>query len=723
MSLSTKGAAGVGEAVPAGDVRRLLVHVDAMDCPTEEVIARAALAALPGAQVLATHLGRRELEVAWNSKDPAPVLAALAAAGLPATTVDRPTTALAGVPSRTWWSLGVAAVAAIAAEVLHRTDAVPVVSLALSAIAILLIGLGTYRKGLTSLRHGVLNMSALMSVAITGAVLIGEWPEAAAVMVLFTLAELIEALSLDRARHAIRGLMALAPDTAWVRTSAGEWTEQAASSVPIGTRILVKAGGRVPLDGIVVAGSSAVNQAPITGESLPVDKIVGDRVFAGTVNVTGVLEVNVSAAANASTLARIIAVVESAESAKAPTQRFVDRFARVYTPLVFAIALATAVLPPLLAGASWLDWLYKGLVLLVVGCPCALVISTPVTLVSGLTAAARRGILIKGGVHLEAGYRLKTVAIDKTGTVTRGRPEVVAFDPSIGVDPARVRALAAALAWQSDHPMSQAIAAYAPADSRSAEVSEHETLAGRGVRGRIDGHVLHLGNHRLIEEIGRCSPAVEARLEPIERAGRTSVVLADETGVLGIFSVADAVRTTSRAAVSELQALGISTVMLTGDNHTTATAIAREAGIDEVRAELLPTDKLRVIEQLAGSGYVGMVGDGVNDAPALARATIGFAMGKDGTDIALETADVVLMNDDLRKVPEMIRLSKRTRRILVENIALALGIKAAFLGLTVFGHATMWMAVFADMGASLIVVGNGLRLLRLRRTDNRPESV
>jgi Cd2+/Zn2+-exporting ATPase len=592
--------------------------------------------------------------------------------------------------------------------------------IALALIAILTGGLPTYKKGWIALRNRNLNMNALMSIAVTGAMLTGHWPEAAMVMFLFALAEVIEAKSLDHARNAIRELMSMTPETATVRQPDGTWLGMPAKAVALGSVVRVRPGERIAMDGVLVEGRSTVNQAPITGESMPIDKQPGDPVFAGTINEAGSFEFRVTAAAGDSTLARIIHAVEAAQGSRAPTQRFVDQFARVYTPAVFAVALVVAVLPPLTMGAEWLDWIYRSLVLLVIACPCALVISTPVTIVSGLAAAARRGILIKGGVYLEEGRRLTQLAFDKTGTLTHGRPAQTDFAAMPGVDAGESRRLAASLAGRSDHPVSHAIAVAAQAEGATAmEVADFAALPGRGVRGRIAERLLHLGNHRLVEELGLCTPAIEARLEELERVGKTAVLLTDERTVLAIFGVADTLKDTSRQAVSELHALGVRTWLLSGDNRHTAEAIARQVGIDEARGNLLPGEKLRIVETLLSrnSGKVGMVGDGVNDAPALARADIGFAMGAAGTDTAIETADVALMDDDLRKIPAFVRLSRRTAAILKQNIVLALGIKAVFLVLTFTGHATMWMAVFADMGASLIVVFNGLRLLRPGSSD------
>jgi len=531
-------------------------------------------------------------------------------------------------------------------------------------------------------------------------------------MALYAIAELIEARAVDRARNAIKSLLDLTPDTADVRQPDGTWVPVPAAEVALDAIVRVKPGARIPLDGTVTSGTSAVNQAPVTGESLPVDKGVGDAVFAGTINDTGTLEVRVTAAASNTTLARIIHAVEQAQGARAPTQQFVDKFAAVYTPLVFALAVAVAVLTPWLMDVSWTQALYKALVMLVIACPCALVLATPVTVVSGLAAAARRGILIKGGVYLEGACKLKAVALDKTGTITQGKPRLVASEvlPS-PIPETRVLRWAGDLAGHSDHPVSRAIAR--ELDQGNGQLEGFTALPGRGSQARIEGQTLILGNHRLIEDRGLCSPEIEARLAVHEALGRTVTMLATDTQVLAIFAVADTIKESSRQALAELHALGVVSVMLTGDNTATAQTIARQAGIDDARGNLLPEDKLSAIEDLQKRyGSTAMTGDGINDAPALARADIGIAMGAAGTDTAMEAADVVIMNDDLRRIPEVIRLSRRTRAVLWQNIVLALGIKAVFLVLAVSGSATMWMAVFADMGASLLVVFNGLRLLR-----------
>ncbi|MNO59882.1 putative cadmium-transporting ATPase [compost metagenome] len=702
----------------SGDAQLSRFRIEAMDCPTEQTLIQDKLGKLAGIEQLEFNLINRVLGVRHTLGGTAEIERAIDSLGMKAEPLIEgdAATAASASPSKTrWWPLGLSAVAAIAAEVVHFTGLAPewlVAALALAAI--LGCGLGTYKKGWIALKNRNLNINALMSIAVTGAVLIGQWPEAAMVMVLFTVAELIEARSLDRARNAIGGLMQLTPDMATVRQADGQWREVEVREVAIGALVRVRPGERIGLDGEVTSGQSTVDQAPITGESLPVEKAVGDKLFAGTINQAGALEFRVTAAAGQSTLARIIKAVEEAQGARAPTQRFVDRFSRIYTPVVFAIALAVAVIPPLFMAGAWFDWVYRALVLLVVACPCALVISTPVTIVSGLAAAARKGILIKGGVYLEGGRQLDFLALDKTGTITHGKP--VQTDAKV-LEPlfeGRAQALAASLGERSDHPVSRAIAQFGKEQGLAlSEVDDFAALAGRGVRGTIAGEVYHLGNHRLVEELGLCSPELEAQLDALERQGKTVVLLLDRSGPLALFAVADTVKESSRQAIAELHELGIKTVMLTGDNPHTAQAIATVVGIDRAEGNLLPADKLKSIETLYAQGHrVGMVGDGINDAPALARAEIGFAMAAAGTDTAIETADVALMDDDLRKIPAFVRLSRQSAAILMQNIVLALGIKAIFLAITFAGMATMWMAVFADMGVSLLVVFNGLRLLR-----------
>lgn len=712
-------ASAVEESAP---VEITALRIDRMDCPTEEAVIRKRLAAEPGVLDVRFDLLARVLTVthALGARDE--LLSALVEIDLPGVMLPPKGAAPARSgastepPARGRFAdqtrLFAGGAAAIGAEVLALSlgdTALPV--LVLAVLAIVLTGTSTYRKGWVAVRQRTLNINALMTIAVTGAMLIGQWPEAAMVMFLFAVAEAIEARSLARARHAVESLMAMAPETATVQV-AGRWTTVAAAAVPINSLLRVRPGERLALDGQLIAGNATVDQAPITGESVPVEKTPGDALFAGSINQDGEFEYRTTATADGSTLARIVRAVQEAQATQAPTQRFVDRFSAWYTPIVVIAALLIAVLPPLLGYGAWLDWVYRALVMLVVACPCALVISTPVTVVSGLTAAARRGILIKGGLYLEGGHDLKAIALDKTGTLTLGRPsvtEVITLDDTETVQLRR----AAALASRSDHPVSCAVAQRWRAGEPLPDVAAFNALKGRGVAGRIDGIDYSLGNHRMVEELGACSPELEARLRALEEAGRTAVVLVAQRRPLAIFAVADRVRPESAEAVRDLKALGIRPMMLTGDNRHTALAIAAQVGIDDVRAELLPEDKLDIISRTQAEGIrIGMVGDGINDAPALAKADIGFAMAAAGTDTAIETADVALMDDDPRKLAQFVRLSRATRSILWQNIVLAIGIKAVFLAMTMTGHATLWMAVFADMGTSLLVVFNGMRILR-----------
>ena len=727
-SAGCSSSASPVNAAASGPGQVKLFRIATMDCSAEEAEIRRALEPLEGIRSLGFQLGARTLKIDAAESTYSLALEAIRKAGFDPQPVAAATDfqegqaaghaeggnhgqGFAGGISR----LVAALVFATGAEVLSffapDQMAWKVAGMAIAALAIWLAGIDTYKKGIAALLRGKLNINALMSVAVTGAFLIGQWPEAAMVMALYAIAELIEAKAVDRARNAIKGLLELAPEEALVLGPNGAWSTTPVASVAIGATVRIKPGERVPLDGKVMKGNGAINQAPVTGESIPVDKAPGDQVFAGTINETGELEFEVTALSSNTTLARIIQAVEQAQGTRAPTQRFVDRFAAIYTPAVFAIAMAVAVLTPFLMGLTWLEAIYKALVLLVIACPCALVISTPVTVVSGLAAGARRGILIKGGTYLEDARLLKAVALDKTGTITEGKPKLVQWRVWGAGDEAAAQQMAASLAGRSDHPVSKAIIQGLEVPGPEAE--NFKALPGRGVEGVVNGVRLVLGNHRLIHERGLCTPELEAELAIHEKQGRTVTLLADDSCVLALFAVADTIRETSKQAIVDLKALGVTSVMLTGDNTATAKAIAAQAGIDDARGDLLPEAKLDAIKEMQKRyGATGMTGDGINDAPALAQADIGFAMGGAGTDTAMEAADVVIMNDNLQRVAETVRLSKRTHAVLWQNITLALGIKSVFLVMAVVGTATMWMAVFADMGASLLVVGNGLRLLR-----------
>ncbi|WP_231615775.1 heavy metal translocating P-type ATPase [Novipirellula artificiosorum] len=567
-------------------------------------------------------------------------------------------------------------------------------------------------RSIVSLRP---DMNLLMSVAVLGAIGIGEWFEAVTVAFLFSLSLLLESWSIGRARRAIASLMDLSPPIAHLRDESGEVRNAPPADVGVGSVLIVRPGEKMPLDGRVIKGASSVDQAPITGESVPVEKEIGDEVYAGTINGDGLLEIESTKTANDTTLAHIIKMVGDANSKRAPSEKWVEKFAAIYTPVVMGLAILMFLVPPIVLGGEWSDWLYRSLVLLVIACPCALVISTPVSVVAALAAAARNGVLIKGGVFIESPARLKAIAMDKTGTLTQGAPAVMDVVPMNGHDESELLSRAAALELNSNHPLARAIVDEAKQRGMNVQPTENfETIQGKGASGSIGGKTFWLGSHRYLEQRGQETPEIHKQLEAMQAAGRTVVVIGNDQHVCGFITLADAIRKESREVVNQLHAAGIEhIVMLTGDNEGTAKAIANEAGIDEVRAELLPEDKVAEVETLVRRyEHVAMIGDGVNDAPALARASLGLAMGAAGSDAAIETADIALMSDDLSKVPWLIHHSRRTLRIIRQNIVFSLGIKLVFVALTIAGYASLWAAIAADMGASMLVIANGLRLLR-----------
>lgn len=700
------------------------LRIPSMDCASEEAEIRRALVNIDAIKSLRFNLGLRELVIDADTNSILLAIKAIKKAGFESELIfeEDNSQSIPEPPKgflNSWGKPVGGLVLAIIAEVLEFTfsgsNVVQYIGMVLAAISILLAGLDVYVKGLKALKDGRLNINALMTVAVTGAFLIGQWPEAAMVMSLYAIAEAIEAKAVDRARNAIKSLMELTPENADVMQEDGSWKRELVKNIPLDAKVRIRPGERIPLDGIIISGQSAIDQSPVTGESLPVDKSPDDAVFAGTINQDAELEIRITALSSNSTISRIINAVEQAQGSRAPIQRFVDVFAEIYTPAVFLLALFVALWMPFLLEWTWMKSVYKALVLLVIACPCALVISTPVTLVSGLTAAARRGILIKGGVYLEEARKIKAVALDKTGTITEGKPKLSSFDVfDKQSDPSKLKSIANSLASRSDHPVSKAISEGLSIESQY--VKNFKAIAGRGVQGRVENTTYFLGNHRWIEELGLCTPEIETQLSTLENAGRTVSLLATTEKVLAVCAVADTIKASSKAAVSELIQLGVTPVMLTGDNAATAKTVGVQAGISEVKGNLLPEDKLKEIESLQKQfGVTAMTGDGINDAPSLARSDIGFAMGAAGTHTAMEAADILVMNDDLRRLPETIRLSKQTHAILWQNIALALGIKFVFLFLALFQNASMWMAVFADMGASLIVVFNGLRLITFKR--------
>lgn len=569
-------------------------------------------------------------------------------------------------------------------------------------------------KAWFSLRRLRPDMNLLMTVAVLGAITIGEWFEAATVAFLFAISLALESWSVGRARNAIAALMELSPPVARLKDTE---QEVPAESVAIGVKIIVRPGERIPLDGRITAGQSHVNQAPITGESIPVSKVANDDVFAGTINGDGALEIETTKAAQDTTLARIIRMVGEAQSRRAPSEQWVERFARVYTPMVMGLSLLILVIPPLVFGGSWHQWFYNALVLLVIACPCALVISTPVSIVAALANAARRGVLIKGGVYVELPASLKAIAFDKTGTLTIGKPAVIDVIPLHDHTANELLTRASAMEQRSDHPLAQAIVRYAGERGiRPAPADDFQIIQGKGASALFEGRRFWLGSHRYLEERGQETPQVHEELERMSASGRTVVVVGNEQHVCGFITLADEVRGSVPQIMDQLRSQGIAhLVMLTGDNEPTARAIAKDTGIDEFHAELLPEDKVSAVEELVGRYQaVAMVGDGVNDAPALGRATIGIAMGVAGSDAALETADIALMSDDLAQIPWLISHSRRALAIIRQNIIFSLAVKALFVVLTFAGLSSLWGAIAADTGASLLVVFNGLRLLRSR---------
>ncbi|MDF7806173.1 heavy metal translocating P-type ATPase [Pontiellaceae bacterium B12219] len=592
---------------------------------------------------------------------------------------------------------------------------IPVVSIFSYLGAVIAGGWYVLPKAISAVRRRRADMNLLMSIAVIGAMLIGEWFEAAAVAFLFSFSLLLESWSVGRARRAIQALMDLTPATArYICPCDGDIMEKSITDVPVGVTVLVRPGEKFPLDGVISKGSTTVNQAPITGESMPVEKQLGDEVYAGTVNEDGSVEFRSSKPASETTISQIIRMVEEAQSRRAPSEQWVEKFARYYTPTMIILAVLIALVPPVLFSGAWGAWFYQALVILVIACPCALVISTPVSIVAALASSARAGVLIKGGAYLEAAGRLKAIALDKTGTITHGKPEVQEIVPLNNHTRNELLERAAAMEVHSDHPLARAILRLAKKEGINVPPAEDfQAIKGKGASAIIHGRAFWLGSHRLLHEKNMESPELHQQIESMEDAGHSIVVIGNDEHVCGLISIADTIREHAAEVVKGLKAVGLQhVVMLTGDNQGTADAIAKTVGLDEVQAELLPEDKLKTVEGLVQQyGDVAMVGDGINDAPALAAASLGIAMGAAGADAAIETADIALMSDDLTRIPWLILHAQRTLNIIRQNIIFALGLKLVFMGLAVANVATLWMAIAADMGASLLVIGNSLRLL------------
>jgi Zn2+/Cd2+-exporting ATPase len=582
-------------------------------------------------------------------------------------------------------------------------------------LAMLIGGFATIRQGLRALARLRFDMNGMMTVAVIGAALIGQWEEGAVVAFLYAVSNWLEGFTQDRARRSIRGLMDLAPRTARVRRDGAELVIPV-EEIAVGDRLLIQPGEKLPADGVIRAGASAVNQAAITGESVPVDRAAGDPVYAGTLNAHGALEVEATRRADDTTLAHIIHLVEEAQSQRAPSQQFVDRFARIYTPIVFAIALAVMVCPPLFFGAAWGAWIYRGLALLILSCPCALVVSTPVTIVSAISAAARHGIMIKGGAHLEELGRIQAVALDKTGTLTLGHPEVVDILSLDHQEPEQVLSLAAAVEAHSEHPLARAIVRAARhRDLPIRPARDFTALPGQGGHAMVEDEQIYVGSPRLFAALAGSNGASGA-VAALESKGKTVILVGTRRGATGLLALADPIRPAGREAIAGLRAAGIRHVaVLTGDNRRTAERVAEAIGADALRAEVLPDQKLQAVRALREVfGSLAMVGDGVNDAPALAASNVGIAMGAASSDAALETADVALMSDDLSKLPYLVHLGRHTVRVIRQNIGFALGLKLLAIAAVFPGWLTLWLAVLGDMGATVLVTLNGMRLLRDR---------
>lgn len=712
---------------------RVVFSVPEMDCPVEQAEIESAFRA-KGVGGARFNVMKRTVELE-DPKDFDAAKEAIESCGYQALPLGASRRAQqVEVDSTPWRKLAVALVIALASEAVELAVEYGLVdsgmhaagewaSFGLAILAIALAGVGTLKKGFQSILKGTLNMNALMAVAVVGGVLIAAWPEAAMVMVLFEISEAIEGLSMTKARQSIRKLMEVAPEEALVKTEFG-YEKSPVEEVGVGAVVRVGPGDRVPLDGRIIKGDTSLDQSMVTGESMPAEKSVGDEVWAGTVNLTSTIEVRVSAPAGQSLTARIIEAVENAQASKSNVQRFVDKFASVYTPIVFAVAVAVAAVPPMFFNGEWGDWIYKALCILVISCPCALVISTPVTIVSSLAAATKCGLLIKGGLYLEQARLIKTVGLDKTGTLTKGEPKVADVHLCSGVGESEALQAAASLAHMNKHPLSEAI--YRHASGRGVRILPVEgftAMPGYGVKGRVNGGEVFLAGRRFIKDRGLLTEELEKVFESASEKGMSATALVDLFGVCAVFTLEDEIKPDASAGLKALEREGINAVLLTGDNEKAAHAIADKLGLENVKAGLLPEDKLSNIRELQKNGVVAMAGDGINDAPALAQADIGIAMGVKGTDSAIEAADVAVMDDRISSIATLVRLSKMAHSVLVQNIVFAIGIKLAFMALAISGHATMWMAVFADTGTCLIVVANGMRMMSAKERLDKAAQV
>ncbi len=703
-----------GFSSEANDSKTFEIRVDGMDCPDEGNVIEKALKKLPNTGNVRFDYLNQVVKVK-SSGSCQQMLDAIKSAGFNAEPVTPRKSEPVKKKSNPIPTI-ISGILAFSGILLINLGAPEYVYIPILMIAIAVGGYRIAIKGIGAASRLSLDMNFLMTLAVLGAIVIGEWSEGAMVIFLFSLSHYLEGKSMERARNAISRLMTLTPKTTSV-VQDGIVESVPVEDVSTDSFIIIKPGESVPLDGVVVEGISDLNQAPITGESVPVMKSEGDEVFAGSINGNGVLKVRTTRPYKDSTVSRIIHLVEEAQSRRAPVQLFVDKFARYYTPAVVIGAVLIASVPPLFFDTVFSEWFYRALVLLVIACPCALVISTPVAFVSGLTAAARNGILIKGGSYLERAAKIDTFAFDKTGTITYGKPRLVDIISLNNDGNAEVLAIAASLERNSEHPLAQAIVDKAENDDMEFHsVQEFSAIPGMGVKGTINGTRYYLANHAFFEKKGLCDGSVHEKLNEMENSSQTAIILGTNDKLLGLLAVTDMIRTESGRAIAALKNLGIKeTLMVSGDNHRTTEAVSKAIGSDSFYFELMPEHKMELIRSHIQNGSkIAMIGDGINDAPALAAADIGISMGMVGTDVALEAADIAVVSDDLDKLPILIRLARKTLAIIKQNITLALGIKAVFVILTVLGQTTLWMAVFADMGASLLVTSNSLRILKGR---------
>jgi Cd2+/Zn2+-exporting ATPase len=701
------------------------IEIGGLDCPDCAATLEKSVRSLAGVKDATLSFATSSLSVIFDeahiSEDE--ILKLIGASGYTAKVRDM-TSMASGLPEpssaspKTFWlsdprarSVAISAIPLVAAAIIEYFAAMNPISIALFLLSIVIAGRRTYKSSFTSLRMRVFDMNVLMMISVIGAIAISQWAEAATVMFLLALGSVLESYSLDKTRNSIRELISFAPKNAAVKQG-DSIVVKPVESVNVGDVVVVKPGERISIDGEIVSGSSAVNQSEVTGESMPVTKIPGDTVYAGTLNYDGYLEIKATKLAKDTTIAKIVYMVEEAQSRKASSQQFIDKFSTYYTPSVICLALVIAVLPPLF-GQPFVEWFYRALVLLVIACPCALVISTPVSIVSAIGAATKNGVLIKGGSYLEAMGRVNTIVFDKTGTLTTGKLAVTDVIPFNDHNDDFVLRIAAALESKSLHPLAEAVTSHARHQRISLpETNDFKSLPGLGLEANIDGDKYYAGNLQLFSNLDVLDELTEYTVKAMQGEGKTVFLIGTARRLIGVIAVADKLRENAKNAIGDLKHSGIDNiVMLTGDNKETASEIAAHLGIDKFEANLLPDDKLARIESISDNfGRTAMVGDGVNDAPAISRADVGIAMGAIGSDIAIETADIALMGDDLEALPYTVKLSRKTLRIIKQNVTASIAVKLAFITLSVFGLSTLWMAVFADTGIALLVILNGLRL-------------